>query len=340
MPARRMPAGYMPDLPPRCTMRFLREGDEQSLLDLLDAAFEGTWPRRNISVPRLEHLRWKLRSHDRAARLHYIAEQDGRVIAARLMWVSPLKIDDGVLLGRFAIDRAVLPELQRHRVMTAMEARTPSEWFELLDVVVGLSNNWQSIRFLPGKVRRRAIDVFSRPLDVEVPIVEPDGWSVRRAEAFDARVDDLWREASPSFRAIFVRNADRLNYRFADPRAGDYAIAIAEQGERVLGYIIYSSWQQTGQIADVLVLPERLDVLESLLGYALEELRREGNASAECWRFRHHPYRPVLERLGFDQPRQKKRISILSLKGLDDELAFFADPKSAVHIMAGDTDLV
>ncbi len=137
-----------------------------------------------------------------------------------------------------------------------------------------------------------------------------------------------------------MRTADRLNYRFADPRAGDYTIVVAEQGDRVLGYIIYTSWKQTGHVADVLVLPERYDVLESLLVYALEELRCGGNTSAECWRFMYHPYRPVLERLGFDQPRRSQGTTLHSLQGHDDELAFFADPKSAVHIMAGDTDLV
>lgn len=330
----------MPDLPPGCTLRFFREGDEEALLALLNAAFNASWPRRKISVPPLEHLRWKLHSHDVAASLHVIAEQGGRMIAARPMWVAPLKIDGRVCLGRLAIDRAVLPQLQRQRVMTAMEARTPSEWFDLFDVAVGLSNNWQSINFVPGTSYRRSIDIVARLLDSEVMAIVPAEWTLRRVDAFDGRIDDLWRAASRSFRAIFVRSADRLNYRFADPRAGDYTIVVAEQGERVLGYIIYTSWQQTGHVADVLVLPERLDVLESLLAYAIERLRLDGNTSAECWRFVYHPYGPALEKLGFDQPSRKQGITLHSLKGLDDELAFFADPKSAVHITAGDTDLV
>lgn len=340
MPTRRAPPGYLPDLPAGCTLRFFQEGDEEPLLALLNAAFNGSWPRRKISVPPLEHLRWKLRSHDLAANLHVIAEQDGRIIAARPMWASPLKIDSRILLSHLTVDLAVLPEFQRHRVMTAMKARTPPERVDLFDVAVGVSNNRQSMNFIPGTSHERNIDVVVCPLDAEVPTIASAEWTIRRVDAFDRRVDDLWREASRSFRAIFVRTADRLNYRFADPRAGNYAIAIAEQGDRILGYIIYSSWQETGQIADVFVLPERLDVLESLLAYAIGQLRCEGNASAECWRFMYHPYRPVLEKLGFDQPRRTPRISMQWLNGQDDEMAFFADPKSAVHIMAGDTDLV
>ncbi len=142
MPTRRAPAGYLPGLPPGCTLRFIQEGDEEPLLALLNAAFEDAWPRRKISVPPLEHLRWKLRSHDLAANLHVVAEQDGRIIAARPMWVAPLKIDDRILLSRLTVDLAVLPEFQRQRVMTAMEARTPPERIDLFDVAVGLSNNW------------------------------------------------------------------------------------------------------------------------------------------------------------------------------------------------------
>ena len=340
MPTRKAPAGYMPNLPPGCTQRFFRDGDEEALLVLLQDAFNGTWPKRTISVPPLEHLRWKLRSHRLATNLHVVAEQGGRIIAARPLWVSPLQIEGSVLLSRQAVDLAVLPEFQRLHLMSAMEARTPRARIDLVDVAVGLGNRWQKINFVPGTPYRRNIDVVARSLEGAVSDSLPEEWTLRRVESFDDRIDELWRQASRSFRAIFVRTADCLNYRYADPRAGDYTIVIAEQGEHILGYIIYTYWQGTGQIADALVLPERPDVLASLLHYAAAQLRRAGNDSVECWRDTYHPYGSALEKLHFNEPRRSQRITLHSLRGHDDGMAFFADPKSAVHIMAGDTDLV
>jgi hypothetical protein len=326
-------------LPPGCTMRPSRDGDEDGLLDLLLAAFDGVWPRRRISVPPIDHLRWKLRSHEVAVQGHLLVELDGRIIGCRSMWVTHLKVDDRVFLTRLPIDRAVLPDMQRHHVMSAMETRTPPEWFDQFGVIVGLSNNWQSNNFISGTPHRRSVDVVARRLEGDATAAPVGEWSIRRVDAFDDRVDALWRDAASGFRLAFVRTKDSLNYRYADPRAGDYSIAIAEAGDRVLGYIIYTSWKQTGQVADVLVLPERFDVLESLLAYALDQLRQTGCASVECWRDIYHPYGPVLDKLGFDHVRRRQGITVHWLRG-PDELAFFADPKSAVHIMAGDTDLV
>jgi hypothetical protein len=328
-----------PALPPDCVDRFYEERDDQGLLDLFTRAFDG-WPKRELSVPPIEHLRWKLRSHPLALRSHIVAELGGRIIAGRPIWVALVKVDSRLLLARSGVDRAVLPEFQRQRVMTALEVRMPLEWNQRFDLVLGLRNNWESVYVSPGTKYRRFIDVMTRPLDVDPPPSPACAWTVRSVPAFDARCDGFWREASQPYRMAVARTKDYLNYRYADRRAGNYSITIAEQDQRLLGYIVSCAWQQTGHIADLLVLPDRLDVLESLVANAVRRLRDQGKSSVECWQFAYHPYRPVLEKLGFDKPRRKHRLALQSTKGLDDELAFFADPKALVHLTAGDTDLV
>lgn len=340
MATRKAPAGYAPALPPGCVQRYIQEGDEQGILDLLTRAFDGVWPRHGISVAPIVHLRWKLNNHPLAARLHLVAELDGRIISVRPMWVCPVKVRERELLTRYAIDRAVAPEFQRKRVMTAMEARTPDDWFARFDVLLGVVNNWQSISYVPGTPYRRKIDVVGRLLDGVIPTPGDVNWSIRPVKAFDDRVDELWRRASHDFVYAAVRTSAVLNYRYADRRSGDYTIALAEQGETLLGYVVYSSWQGTGQIADVLVLPGRQDVLESLVAFALRDLQQAGSSTVECWRDLHHPYRPALDKLGFVELQRRQGMTLHSVRGPDDSVAFFADPKAAVHIMAGDTDLV
>ncbi len=326
-------------LPEGCTLRFIQDGDEEGMLDVLDRAFDG-WPKKELLVSPLEHLRWKLSSHKLAQRFHVVAELNGRIIAVRTFLARRIKVGDRFLLIRTAVDRAVLPEFQRRNIMNAMEVRVAREWLESFDALLSLRNNWQSVRAVSTPHHRRTIDVISRPLDSAPAAEAPDGWTLRRVDAFDARIDEFWREASKPYRLIVARTKDYLNYRYADRRAGNYTIVLAERAESVLGYIITAAWQGTGHIADVLVSPGRLDVLASLLADAVQRLRAAGNATVECWRFAYHPYVPVLEELGFVESRRTHGLSLAALGASDDELAFFADPKVPAHFSAGDTDLV
>ncbi len=327
-------------LPPGCEQRYFREGDEESMLEVLDKAFDG-WPKIEISVPPIEHLRWKLRMHDAALRSHIVAVIDGRCIALRPLWAPPVKVDSNVFLGRHAVDRAVLPEFQRHGMMAAMEVRMPSTWAERFDLTLSLRVNWQRINLTPGNSHPRKLHVVACSLAAPPPAPEaPVDWALRHIEGFDDRFDNFWAEASAPYRVMVARTKEHLNYRFGDRRAGNYRIVVAEHAGRVLGYVITTARQRIGHIADVLVLPGRHDVLESLLEEAVSRLRQEGKTSLECWRLPYHPYIPTLEKFRFDEPKRTETVNLRSLKGRDLEFAFFEDPKEPAHFMAGDTDLV
>lgn len=340
MPTRKAPEGYAPDLPPGYTLRRVRPGDEQDIAALLIRAFDGLWPRRTISVTAVEHVRWKLNSDPLAFDEQLVLEQGGRIIAVRPVWISHVKVGDRVVLARSSVDRAVLPEFQRKGITTAMDAHVPAVRFGQFDAVLGISNAWQSVRFVPGEPYRRKLDVFSSSLDGTLPEVAVEGWTIQVTSAFDERADRLWEAASSDFDFALVRTAERLNYRYADKRAGEYTILIAEEdGRQLFGYVVYASWNGVGQIADAFVLPGRDDVLRSLVAFALRQLQALGNASAECWRDLHHPYGTVLEELGLAS-RLRSHTIALHIPGSEDDAAFFADLRSPVHFMAGDTDLV
>jgi GNAT superfamily N-acetyltransferase len=325
-------------LPPGCVDRPYEPRDDASLLDLLVRAFDG-WPKRELRVPAIDHLRWKLGSHPQALASHIVVEQGGRLIAARPIWVFTVQIDGRPMLARFGVDRAVLPEFQRQGVMTALELRMPKEWHQRFEVSIALTTNWAHMYASPGLRHFRRVEVLSRSSQgSQEPASAP--FELRRIETFDARIDVFWREAARSFRFLIERTMDYLNYRYADPRAGTYEIVIAEQDGSILGYVVTTASREAGHIVDLLALPDRSDVVQALLRRAIDLLSNKGVARVECWRVVDHPYRIVLERCGFETLRRTHGIELASLQGQDEEMAFFADPKSAVHIMAGDTDLV
>jgi hypothetical protein len=163
---------------------------------------------------------------------------------------------------------------------------------------------------------------------------------VRRIERFDQRVDKLWLEAGRQFRFINDRSSAYLNYRYLDRRAGNFAAVVAEAGDRLLAYVVFTSRGAVGQIADALVHPDSLSALEPPLVYALDALASRGCNVAEYWRSTYHPYGSVLDRLAFDGRVRKHAFMFRRMGDTSDRYAFFADERVPIHLTAGDGDLV
>ena len=107
----------------------------------------------------------------------------------------------------------------------------------------------------------------------------------------------------------------------------------------MLGYTVLASSHGLGSIADLLVLPERLDVAASLVADAIDQFGRSDISELSCAVPGHHPYRHVLEQLGFGA---KRRTILFNYRAAtaDDALAFIGDPLASIHVALGDTDLV
>ncbi len=326
-------------LPAGCQQRYYQEGDEEAMLACLNDAF-GAWPRIEISVPAVEHLRWKLHMHPRATESHIIAHIGERIIAVRPLWAHNIQIDGRLFLARQAVDRGVVQDYQKAGVMSGLEVRMPATWHERFECTYSLRVGWQRINLTPGKNYIRSIDVVARPLDLSGQLAVPGDFSLRQIESFDERMDAFWAGACKPYRVIVARTKERLNYRFADPRAGVYRIVVAERGDSVLGYLITASRGETGVVADALVLPDKYDVLEALIEDAAKHLRLRGKTSLEFWRFPYHPYVATLEKAGFKEPRRTQGVNLRSLQERDDDFSFFSDQSQPAHYAPGDSDIV
>ncbi len=96
-----------------------------------------------------------------------------------------------------------------------------------------------------------------------------------------------------------------------------------------------------GYLADLLALPGRDDVVQSLVRDALARFRAAGVSAVQWWSPTHHPYKQILARQGFLHKRRRKReLGYRALRASSEELAFLEDPRAAVHFVLGDTDVV
>jgi hypothetical protein len=164
-----------------------------------------------------------------------------------------------------------------------------------------------------------------------------DGWTVRRTDCIDDRIDDLFRAAATEFDFIQIRDAALLNWRYLDRRAGPFTVLVAEQDQRLLGYAAVLLAGARSDVADLLVLPGRTDVLHSLLREVVALARASGAAGMQAWLPARHPYAGALQRAGFYQSRAPG-IGQTRLASHEIDGSTLVTPQARVHLMLGDSD--
>jgi GNAT superfamily N-acetyltransferase len=331
----------------RFTWRRYRPGDEEGLLRLLQRTFDG-WPAIETSVEPIDHLRWKIQAERDPPLMHSIIEADGRIIGAVLTFLQSFKIGGKVVSGRQGTDIAADPDFQGQGVgrLLMERGRRESPKHYDFELHVGSRSRHPAMSTVRERVYNASltlaheVDVLMAPLAGPAPsVAERPEWSITDARTFDDRIGPFFEEASTPFDLIVVRTKDYLNWRYADPRAGRFRIRLAEERGRLLGYSVTTSLRRHGYIADLLTLPGRADVAESLLCDALAAFRDANLQSGRCWAPHGHPYLSALQRVGFTERRRPRHVTYRAHRN-PEQAQVLSEPDTRVHLMIGDSDNV
>ena len=92
-------------------------------------------------------------------------------------------------------------------------------------------------------------------------------------------------------------------------------------------------------LVDLLTLPDRPDVVESLVADAAGLARDRGAAQLVFWLPHRHPYRGALFRVGFLDSRIDPGVGFHGVDMPAARLSLLANPATPVHFVLGDTDL-
>lgn len=254
------------------------------------------------------------------------------------------------MLARQGMDFCVHPDARRLGIRTKLRElsqRNPRRNFQML---FSLESGHPAMKRLEERLRRPGRGQLANRIEAWVrrggrsPVRPDDGgdWVVRQVDQFDERTDSLWDVASQAFQLSIVRRQAYLNWRYADRRAGTFIIKLAERGEDLLGYVVVRMSHGRGYVADVFALPERLDVVQSLVDAGVRDLDAAGASEIECWLPAHHPYWPAFRSAGFTHKRRTIPVSVRSSREYAAvfEMPFGGDPEAAIHITMGDSDLV
>jgi GNAT superfamily N-acetyltransferase len=322
------------------TLRYYRDGDEDQMLDCLIAAF-GHWPAIEIDVPPIEHLRWKLGETVNGRRYHIIVESDGRIVACGMVRAIKMKLRDEVVPVALYGDMAVRPEFQNQGIMGAVWSYQ-DEVGEIFSFSIGVSDNTYVGKEFDKRPR-------SRPIANRIQVVECEtsparatvagGIVIEAADVFDERIDALCAAALSEFDFAVARDRAWLNYRYADPKAGRFAIRLAFRGQSLAGYAVLTVARGKGFVADTLVLPGDRDALDALIEDAQAWFAARDIGRVRCWLPTHHPYRDAFESHGFGALRDIGMLNPGRFR--DTDLRFvWEDAAASVHYMAGDIDVV
>lgn len=163
---------------------------------------------------------------------------------------------------------------------------------------------------------------------------------------FDSRSDEFWRKAAGPFTFIGERNSDFLNWRFRDPRAGDFSTRMTLDNGSMTGFIATSTVRQyeeypEGYIADVLALPGRNDAAEALVRHAVHGFHRSGVNAVHCLLPKRSPYSLALTRCGFVDTKYRETVYIKSgFSRVEDILGAGFRSFGTQHFTYADLDLI
>jgi hypothetical protein len=321
-----------------------------------------------------------MRSDPIAARNHWVSEVDGRIAAMLLRIVRRIRVRGRDRLARDGVDAAADPLYQGQRVYSSLldhAGQSPQD--SEFEIGLSYSTNPKvqhrerrkgrkylanPIQVLQKPYKARAIvarrrNEYSGTMPARLAILRirletvvnrlghlpywsraKRTWSITTLGRFDGRVDEFFDEAARPFDFVVVRSKGYMNWRYCDRAAGRFTVRVAEHEGRLLGYQVLKITGGNGYIADLLALPERIDVVRSLIEDALGLFRDAGVESVSCWMISRHPYTAILRRYGFIDSRRNVGLAYEARGHDSTALDFLADAGTRIHLTQGDSDWI
>ena len=136
-----------------------------------------------------------------------------------------------------------------------------------------------------------------------------------------------------------------MNWRYCDPRGGEYHVLVAKKEETVLGYIVLrinraNDEYPEGFIVDLLTLSRRYDVASSLVKEANRYFDSHEVNIVHVWAINGNPYEEVLKRNEYNDSRYEPFVILHNISLKESWDTIFKIPAPRMHLQYGDSDWI
>ena len=348
--------------------RLYKEGDEDQIVSILDSSFK-KWPFFDISCTRVEHWKWRYLDNPLTKSMVFVIEEGDRIIASGHHALYYVRIKGKNYLSSYGTDYCVHPDFQG----LGLSKNLTNFFLEQRD---GAGIEFQYMvstnpRIIESSARKRGapyefpypVFYLTRVEDVNKHIraqkvdnalgmklrhyfngrLIPDPKKIYAdlkivdINFFDSRVDYLLEDVSRNHDFILYRNHDYLNWRYCDPRGGDYILKVAESDNKVIGYIVLrinklESYYH-GYIVELVNCHSRMDVAEALLNSSLQFFKENEVNAVSYQVIRGHPHEALFAKYGFSGGEGERKV-FYNYTGLE-KVTFESFPRSRVYFSFG-----
>jgi len=170
----------MANAPPGWFPRYYQSEDDEQIVELLQASFDG-WPKVEVAVSPLDHLRWKLASPVNAWRQNIVGEAAGRVISTRLYVLRDASVCGRPMICKLGLETCVHPDYRNAGIMSVVQDYA-DERHQEIDVHFLYSQHPALLHIRKRQTVipfRRIISLVRTTDDVPGPTASPGGRSKR-----------------------------------------------------------------------------------------------------------------------------------------------------------------
>lgn len=359
-------------------VRPYQPGDEEEIVELLELVFD-VWPHFDLKCTPLEYWKWKYQENPMKKNFITVAINGGKIIGCSHAIPIRMKIGDAVFLCSFGIDLAVHPDFRRMGISNKMhelreELRKKSDiiFAPIESGVPILIKHYSKIypRFPHDKmlfVRIHDVDLHLRIIQSEntwvkkygflllklfnriknvLSVSSPSGkaFNISEIQSFDDRINKFWDEIKDHYTFAVERKRDYLNWRYSDPRGGNYLIKQIEEDGRILGFSVlrinrYMENYPMGYVVDLLTFPDRLDVAEAFVADAIDYFDHNDINIIKCLIVENHPHEGIFKKHGFLYSRERHVMFYTIFTPIGDELIKVKKVTgNRIHLSYGDRD--
>jgi hypothetical protein len=327
----------------------------------------------------MEHLVWKFCDRPGKPSLLAVAVSENKIVGLSSNTFQKIKVGENLYQASTGTDAAVEPEYRRKGIMKKTMALRDQV---RKDIGVAMTWSFTSNPILINMYKKEGrctypekIVQLNRIKDVDKH-VKNRGWKypmlyslgistlkiinslfnfrrnhktsdvrIASLDKFDDRYNQFWDKVKLQYNFIVERRSEYMNWRYMDPRGGDYRVRVACRGDEILGYCVSRIDQKNldypeGFIVDFLCKPSYDCASKLLLDDAINYFDENDVNNVKSLIVNGHPYVKLFLSRGFLASGADIFIDLRNWDIDEDWALFMKSTNEKLFFQYGDTDYI